>query len=343
MSKIEYKNLMEFNQPTESDCPLSPQETMYIKDEIKIFAYKYMFSEADCTRCPNDVPGKGDDLGFALVYGNYGERCYYPSTSNPIPTVEDVLDLSNIESVSIEVMDVCLPKDMIMVIVAIDNNPITPSVKVEKGYKFVGGHTYTLQIQSGTNGNYTPYFCLCCHQICCASILGQIDFTACIPESGNTLVNGDFNVRGVCSLDGWTIENNVQATNDARDVNNGNSVIVDPSEDICVALLSVPSDQDPAAILSQTFLVSPSTTTRTLSFDYYYSIPLGDSSNEVSFTLNNNTPVDLQASAPYSWNNYSVVLPADYCGAITIKFKIDNDADFDDDYYVLAIKNVMLV
>ncbi len=147
-------------------CPMDLTQSVDVEGEVKIFAHKYSHSEAECK--PNTKPGKGDDIGFTLVFGNYGEFSYVavPGT----PTVEDTLFIQS--PVILKLMSLCLCDNLRLY-------NITDKKVVEVCDKFYGGTPYLLQVQKKDGTAYKPDFDLPCHSIFCISMLFQVEFPAC--------------------------------------------------------------------------------------------------------------------------------------------------------------------
>ncbi|WP_252225941.1 hypothetical protein [Clostridium sp. ZBS2] len=179
MAKVNYLNQASFD-PTDSDCDVINQVPIIIKSETKVFSYKYVYSEADCDCRRECYPGKGDDVGFTLIFGNYGEENYCPDPATD-PTVHDILDLSQITNASLKVMSICADCHFKIYDVTDPANPI----EVTTGTEFMGGSSYTLEIRKcdDNDQNCTAAFCLPCHSVFCLSILFQIEFEGCINDS----------------------------------------------------------------------------------------------------------------------------------------------------------------
>ncbi|NFG62216.1 hypothetical protein [Clostridium sp. CMCC3677] len=237
--KINYRNIANFYNK-DLNCFKQNVKPITIKKEIKVFSYKYVYSEGDCG-CSIEPcnPGKGDDIGFLLVFGNYGEETYHPIDSQS--TVRDTLDLTLIEKASLKVMDICTNCDFIIY-------NITDDKVVEKGDSFDGGVEYILEVRKCCDESEEYYgdFCLPCHSVFCASILFQVEFEDCNepgpePEPGDDFVNGGFEVEGKCSLDGWTKidipAGFVKATDEFKYKKDGENKELKGKDSKCFALL----------------------------------------------------------------------------------------------------------
>lgn len=79
-----------------------------VRPDIKIFAKKFMHSEADCFGCKHGMPfypTEGDAIGFTLVLGNLGSKDYNASSSSV--TLEDELKISR--GLTLKLVDLCVP------------------------------------------------------------------------------------------------------------------------------------------------------------------------------------------------------------------------------------------
>ncbi|MGL5577474.1 MAG: hypothetical protein ACRDCW_18200 [Sarcina sp.] len=155
-------------------CTSDLAKNIEITAEIKVFASKYAHSEADCIR--DGKIGKGDDLGFTLVFGNYGELNYI---ANPLePTVEDTLMVQS--PIDLKLMSLCKCDNFILF-------NLNTNTKVEICDVFKGGSVYRLQVRKlkvGGNPNniedYVAEFDIPCHTIYCMSMLFQVEFPPCV-------------------------------------------------------------------------------------------------------------------------------------------------------------------
>lgn len=149
-------------------CPWNIEQIIEIQGEVKIFAKKYSHLETECT--PNIKASKGDDIGFTLVYGNYGEF-YYEAPSGK-PTVEDKLYIQS--PVYLKLMSLCIAENTQLY-------NVTNKKVVEVCDVFYGGIEYDLQVQKydSSSESWIADFNIGCHSICCISMLFQIEFPAC--------------------------------------------------------------------------------------------------------------------------------------------------------------------
>lgn len=165
--KIEFKNNIRVNE-AEMNCLWDTEKTIEIQGEVKIFAKKFAHSEAECVR--GAVASKGDDIGFTLVYGNYGEFCYEAPRNNP--TVEDQLYIQS--PASLKLMSLCINDENTRLF------NVTKREEVKVGDIFEGGRPYKLQVQKLNNmRQWIADFDIECHSICCISMLFQIEFPIC--------------------------------------------------------------------------------------------------------------------------------------------------------------------
>lgn len=153
-------------------CQWDVEEDIEIQGEVKLFAKKYKHSEAECLPGAQTKLRKGDDFGFTLVFGNYGEFEYI--ALNGKPTVEDTLSVPY--PVYLKLMSLCLC-DKLRLFNLTDNKP------VEVCDKFYGPKKYKLQVQQniGTEANpkWVADFNILCHSIYSISMLFQVEFPAC--------------------------------------------------------------------------------------------------------------------------------------------------------------------
>ncbi|MEG0013095.1 MAG: hypothetical protein RSF87_04200, partial [Cellulosilyticaceae bacterium] len=164
--------------PHEIQCPWNLEETIEIQGEIKVFAYKYSHSEAACI--PGLMATKGDDIGFTLVYGNYGEFNYIAPMGKP--TVEDKFTVQR--PIILKLMSLCVCDGYKLFYGNSDKE-----VKVcDKFYGQIG--IYTFQLRKLVNGSYISDFNLPCHHIRCLSMLLQIEFPSC-PDCPDDCPNGN--------------------------------------------------------------------------------------------------------------------------------------------------------
>lgn len=169
-----------------------------IRSDLNIFAYKYVYSQTgfqnlngrdiddwDCD-CHHDwtrrIPGKGSDIGFSLIFGNYGDRTYI--ASGTIPTVEDFLDLRDTPGVVLNVMDVSIGSNTVenlTLVYSDDNgisfNPIIPGY-LPNPTRLFGGIRYIFRV---LNNNLIA-FNLPCHSIFSISALLQVENAGCLRD-----------------------------------------------------------------------------------------------------------------------------------------------------------------
>lgn len=346
MTKINYNNTAAFYSD-DNFCGLSPVQPILIKDELKLFAHKYVYSEADCG-CPEGqecYPGKGDDVGFTLVFGNYGERTYCPPADCE-PTVEDLLDLTGIVGSSLAVTYICLPAGMKLVVVATDNPNFIVPADVVSGVIFEGGYTYTLQVQKQLlDGSYTPCFKLQCHSVCSISVLFQVEFTGCTNPCCDDLRNGSFEYENYCSLDYWNPSSApdggfVAAT---TDFTFPNDFQLTPDDGSCFALLTGGA-ADVYTSIKQTFKVEPGQTLSFSAFFYLDDLNSYDEAMVVSIkTEDGTTLVSMTHTSNYISTDWEPFVWGfgDYHGCLTFEAKVKNTRDTIVTPY-LAIDNVQL-
>lgn len=160
-------------------CPVTNPEPIVVSGEVKIFGHKYAHTEAECV--PHTLPGKGDDIGYTLVFGNYGELTY-----NPHDCDSTVVDTLTVECpINLKLMNICTCNDFKLF------NAKT-GLPVKRCDIFYGGIVYKLEVRKlkphgdpNCPEDYEADFNLPCHSIYCISLLFQIDFPACPPCPGD--------------------------------------------------------------------------------------------------------------------------------------------------------------
>lgn len=167
--------------------------TVDVNAEIRLWASKIQHLEI-----PN--PGKGDDIGFILAFGNDGELTTPASTAiPPVPTLEDTLTIKS--PIDLKLMSLCIGSEYELWVVSENNLPV--NYQVTRCKVFQSG-SYTLQLRRRVNGGpATAYFDIPCHYICSIAMLFQIEFPGC-PEcpddcGGRPVDNGSFEN----GLTGW--------------------------------------------------------------------------------------------------------------------------------------------
>lgn len=153
----------------EENCPWDIDKTIEIQGDIKVFAKKYVYSESDCDSTTK--AGKGDDIGFTLVFGNYGEF-YYTAQENP--TVEDKITVPN--PVDLRLMSLCICEGYKLFYGDTDKE-----VKVCDVLDSQTG-TYNLQVRKLVGVKYISNFDIPCHYVCSISMLFQIEFPCCTKD-----------------------------------------------------------------------------------------------------------------------------------------------------------------
>lgn len=151
---------------SEISFPMDLSKTVEVQGEIKLFAYKYTQNESE--NIPGTKPSKGDDVAFALLFGNYGEFPYAAPAGKP--TVEDTL---NVQS----------PANLKLMSLSLNDNlrlfNVTDNKLVSLGDMFLGGIIYKLQVQkliSGTADQYEADFDLPANSIYSVAMLLQVEF-----------------------------------------------------------------------------------------------------------------------------------------------------------------------
>ncbi|KMT22292.1 hypothetical protein [Clostridium cylindrosporum] len=149
MSIISYQDNIGISPGTSGPVAVPPQ-TINIQGQSEVFGNKFTFWQGQPTN-----PGVGDDLGFTLVFGNYGETDF--PAGGVDATVEDTLTVP--AGVTLELKSVSLPPSFI--IGTWDGVAFTP---LTLGQTFVGapvnGTVYTLQLRQGPLSNEVPNFAL---------------------------------------------------------------------------------------------------------------------------------------------------------------------------------------
>lgn len=150
----------------------------YIVNKAKVDSLAYVFAEIPYTKgvvpfllkVPywegQTVPipaEKGKDMGFSLIFGNYGED---PVPANPlVPTVEDIMSLP--DGMKLKVMSICACPGYELWCFG---------SKVNVGDIFIGPLDYIFNVKTTGLGG-TEFFPLEKHSVCCISILFQIEDT----------------------------------------------------------------------------------------------------------------------------------------------------------------------
>ncbi|NFL60032.1 hypothetical protein FDB62_12825 [Clostridium botulinum] len=329
MAKVNYINQASFHDPG-VDCLKITEAPIIIKAETKVFSYKYVFSEADCNCSENCYPGKGDDVGFTLIFGNYGEETYTP-TSTTDPTVIDTLDLSNIYNASLKVMDLCIGKNFKV----FDITGVTPGsgqgTEVIPGEtEFIGGSVYTLEIREcyenpETGEKCTAAFCLPCHSVFCITMLFQVEFTPC-----SKLKNGGFCNGTTPSLENWiaipaTGGGTVQAV---ASYTSSTNVNVTPKDGDCGFALLKTGANEVKSILKQTFEVKSGDVLSFYAFFDLMDIPgWPDEAQVIVIKNSSGNVIDtiVTKNAHYvstDWEYYSYNV--EECGTITFEASVKN-------------------
>ena len=172
MAKINYIDNINVEEKEATCLPVRDlTQTIRIQGEVKVFAKKFKYSEADCIITdPPTLPSKGDDVGFTLVFGNYGEFNYV-GTGTGIPTAVDVLTVD--APAYLKLMSLCIG----------DGYRLMEGTREVKACDIFHSGPHNLQVEKniGTGGvdNWISDFDLPCHYVCCISMLFQIEFPAC--------------------------------------------------------------------------------------------------------------------------------------------------------------------
>lgn len=158
--KLDFRNTVKTDNPFPFPTIQPDPVEITIANPIKVFGYKWGFNEVDCCQ---GIPDKGDDLGFTLIFGNYGEHAYPGDPITPMPTAQDTFIVPC--GVRLKVMSICSCGYKIY------NGVISPSTQIQVGDIFTAG-IYTIII---TDENDNPYFPLLIHSVHCVSMLFQIE------------------------------------------------------------------------------------------------------------------------------------------------------------------------
>ncbi|MDA3733855.1 hypothetical protein PBV87_20485 [Niameybacter massiliensis] len=160
--------------PTEGDvdlaietiqCPWNLEQEIEVQGEVKVFVEKYKHSEGDCQGMK---PGKGDDIAFTLVFGNYGEFAYVAPASKP--TLNDTLKVK--APVNLKLMTLHLAADY-----KLYYGNTSKEVRVgDVLYGAIGSYKLQLRKYDTTANDYVADFDLPPHYIGCISMLYQIEF-----------------------------------------------------------------------------------------------------------------------------------------------------------------------
>ncbi|MBE6047484.1 MAG: hypothetical protein E7213_03585 [Clostridium sp.] len=154
-------------------CPVTNPEPVVVSGEVKIFGHKYASNSAECI--PGAFPGKGDDIVYTLVFGNYGDLTF--KICDDDSTVVDTLTVEY--PINLKLKNICTCKNFKVF------NTKT-NLPVKRCDIFEGGNSYELEIRklkengdSNCYDDYVPTFDLPCHSVYCVSMIFQIEFPDC--------------------------------------------------------------------------------------------------------------------------------------------------------------------
>ncbi|MEG1636347.1 MAG: hypothetical protein RR324_02425 [Cellulosilyticaceae bacterium] len=152
--------------PETIQCPWNLEELIEVQGEVKIFVEKYKHSEGECQITK---PGKGDDIGFTLVFGNYGEFPYIAPKGKP--TVEDKLIVKS--PINLKLMRLALT-DGYKLFYGNTNQEVQV---LDMFYGIIGIYNLQLRKYDITLNDYIADFDIPPHYISCFSMLFQIEFS----------------------------------------------------------------------------------------------------------------------------------------------------------------------
>lgn len=159
--------------------------TATVSTETRLFMAKYAHQEASQLM-------NGDNLGFTIVFGNFGENTWTQPTPN-VATVQDTLTIPS--PMRLKLMNLSLPSGYQLWVISRDGVALTNPRQLVRCATLNAG-TYVLQLRQLVNGVYTAFFDVPCHSINVLSMLFQVRFPACpgcADECSTTgLTNGDF-------------------------------------------------------------------------------------------------------------------------------------------------------
>lgn len=162
--------------------------TATVSTETRLFMAKY--AHQGTAQLMN-----GDDLGFTIVFGNFGENTWTQPTPN-VATVQDTLTIPS--PMRLKLMSLSLPSGYQLWVISRDGVALTNPRQLVRCTTLNAG-TYVLQLRQLVNGAYTAFFDVPCHSINVLSMLFQVRFPACpgCPDECSTvgLTNGDFELE----------------------------------------------------------------------------------------------------------------------------------------------------
>lgn len=358
MSKFDFNNKVKIQHQTSYPIVGCDHSEVNVMPELKLFRYKYSYQEND----PNPA-GNGDDIGFSLVFGNYGELSWY--TDGETATLEDNLVVEN--PVNLKLMHLCLPCGFKLYIYSDD---MAYPTELQTGTVLYPG-TYTLQLRkcemseedlSEEAENCTPYFDVPCHFICCISMLFQVEFPPCSPDSGSgdcstndPIYNGNFeeSPHGVNKIPGWEVSSNDGKTKTVKKAKLKNSCKefeyeYTAHEDDYFALLSTDSSKK-YDYMSQTFEVCAGDTIEGHAFFFNEGCFDNSSSAEINILDDNSdiiaTPFTGESNSIHpqygstDWEDWSYTFKEG--GTYTIRCEVDNGENDESSYLGVDAVNII--
>ncbi|MDZ4993683.1 hypothetical protein GNF80_11985 [Clostridium perfringens] len=358
MSKLDFNNKVKIQHQTSYPIVGCDHSEVNVMPELRLFRYKYSYQEND----PNPA-GNGDDIGFSLVFGNYGELSW--QTDGETPTLEDNLVIEN--PVNLKLMHLCLPRGFKLYIYSDD---MDASTELLTGMPLTPGN-YTLQLRkcevseenlSEEEEECTPYFNVPCHFICCISMLFQVEFPPCSPDSGsgdcstnNPISNGNFeeSPHGVNKIPGWEVASNDGKTKTVKKAKLKNSCKdfeyeYTAHEYDYFALLSTDSSKK-YDYMSQTFEVCAGDTIEGHAFFFNEDCFDNSSSAEINILDDNSdivyTVFTGESNADYpqygstDWKDWSYTFEEG--GTYTIRCEVDNGENENSSYLGVDAVNII--
>lgn len=359
MSKLDFNNKVKIQHQKSYPIVGCDHSEINVMPELKLFRYKYSYQEND----PSPA-GNGDDIGFSLVFGNYGELSW--ETDDETPTLEDNLVIES--PVNLKLMHLCLPCGFKLYIYSDD---MDASTELKTGMTLIPG-TYTLQLRkcevseedlSEEEEDCTPYFDVPCHFICCISMLFQVEFPPCTSDSdsgdcstNNPIYNGNFeeSPHGVNKIPGWEVSSNDGKTKTVKKAKLKNSCKEFEHEYTAYegdyfALLSTDNSKK-YDYMSQTFEVCAGDKLEGFAFFFNEGcfdnsssakISILNDNSEIVHTIFSRESIDIEPryGSSEDWEYWACLFDED--GTYTLRCEVDNGENEDSSYLGVDAVNII--
>lgn len=356
MSKLDFYNKVKMKEQKNPTIVGSNNSQVNVMPQLKLFRYKYSYQANH-----PEPAGNGDDIGFSITFGNYGELAW--ETDGVNPTLEDNLVIES--PINLKLMHLCLPYGFKLF--AVRKNDIAVDANELVRYMTLSPGTYTLQLRkyeedlSDEEEQYTPCFNIPCHFICCISMLFQVEFPPCPPDSDSEdcstspISNGDFeeSPHGVDKIPGWEVSSDDGKTktvkkaklrNSSKDFQNEYTA---PKNDY-FALLSADSSKN-YDYISQSFEVCPGDTIE--GYAFFFNEGSSDNSSNAEITIFDDesrivhTPFTKESNGSEpeygstDWEHWSYTFEEG--GVYTIRCEVDNGENSDSSYLGVDAVNII--